>query len=51
MFFCGTFLAKELICFKNNIKIHHIVPFAGEGSNEKSNIALIHNSCYQEYST
>jgi 5-methylcytosine-specific restriction endonuclease McrA len=53
-YLCGTSLADELASFENNIEIHHIIPFAEGGSNQKSNLALTHKSClknwYQEYS-
>jgi hypothetical protein len=53
-FLCETSLADELTNFENTIEIHHIVAFAEGGSNEKSNLALVHRSCHanwhQEYS-
>merc|ERR1712066_80399 len=38
-FLCGTSLADELTSFENAIEIHHILPFAEGGSNEKTNLA------------
>jgi RNA-directed DNA polymerase len=53
-FLCETSLADELTNFENTIEIHHILPFAEGGSNEKLNLALVHKSCHenwhQEYS-
>lgn len=53
-FLCETSLADELTNFENTIEIHHILPFAEGGSNEKTNLALAHKSCHenwhQEYS-
>lgn len=53
-FLCETSLADELTSSENSIEIHHIVPFAEEGSNKKANLALTHKSCHenwhQEYS-
>lgn len=53
-FLCETSLADELTNFENNIEIHHILPFAEEGSNEKINLSLVHKSYHenwhQEYS-
>ena len=41
-FLCETF-------FENSIKVHHIMPVAEGGSNKKSNMTLVHSSCYHEY--
>ena len=53
-FLCETSLADELTNFENTIEIHHIIPFAEGGSNDKTNLALVHKSCHenwhQEYS-
>lgn len=53
-FLCDTSLADELTSFENSIEIHHIVPIAEGGSNEKANLALTHKNCHenwhQEYS-
>ena len=48
-FLCETSLVDELTSFENTIEIHHIVPFAEGGSNEKSNIALTHKSCHENW--
>jgi len=49
-FLCETSLADELANFENSIEIHHILPFAEGGSNEKTNLALVHKNCHKEYS-
>lgn len=46
-YLCGTSLADEFTSFENNIEIHHIIPFAESGSNQKSNLALTHKSCHK----
>ena len=53
-FLCETSLAGELTSFEGNIEVHHILPVAEGGSNEKTNMALVHHTCHknwhQEYS-
>lgn len=48
-FLCETSLAEELTRFENNIEIHHILPIAEGGLNEKSNMALVHSSCHENW--
>jgi predicted HNH restriction endonuclease len=39
----------ELICFENSMEIHHIMPLAEGDSNQKSNMALIHRNCHENW--
>lgn len=48
-FLCETSLADELTSFENSIEIHHIIPFAEGGSNEKANLTLTHKSCHENW--
>jgi RNA-directed DNA polymerase len=48
-FLCETSLADEFTNFENTIEIHHIIPFAEGGSNEKTNLTLVHKSCHENW--
>jgi len=38
-----------LTCFENSIEIHHIIPLAEGGSNQKSNMALTQRNCHENW--
>ena len=46
-YLCETSLANELTSFDNNIEVHHTIPYAEGGSDQRFNLGLTHKSCHE----